>query len=580
MMNENINAHEIVKAKDALLLGIIAKMVTPALADLVETKYVKLFKETGERGGLIFNLLETILGYYVPGATMRKGRAYTSICLPPVVKDAAHTAALMLDAVSENAETEDLYNASKDLLGLLTRQTYTLNREQHKARRHALMGQPIEGAHVRLDDNPIVRHPGVDEIVLVDNNRSPRTQRRNLRDGYFIGGIQGNSLLDPSRAFSSGFTEDPRLPNYYRGSRDDHPCLWAAFLDSGIRGFASEVAWVYVVDILTEFIKYSRTLHRTLAILSPANPESPMSKFIKTDKAKATLLRNIMARLQRSIIGRWETGKGYAAHTVGGPRYRLPYSGDQSAGSLRVTELATVTEVTLSGMGVTPRLLKLLEEGGVPISVLLSVENLMKLAANLSNIIQDLNTAGGDSEGLSTSTSVTVRRNKLFMAAISGYATESETMFTKALGSKGYQELLEITKQPEQLRPQQIYAPTPEEGTPAEGTPVEGTPVEGTPVEGTPVEGTPVEEPSITINQASEDRLEVNVRIPEEGTIEDDGEDADDEGDADDGEDTANMNVIDLDSIVVTRAEPMAAPESEDASIAAIIAQLRAEGIL
>lgn len=542
--NQIVAAGDIVKARDSLLLGIIAQTVTPEIANLVDKKFVRIFKETGERAPLIMDLLGKVIGYYVPGATIQSGRSMLSICLPPVVAETARTAAIMLDATADSPDTEDLYNKSKELLGLLLRLNYRPTREEHKGRREDSITSLVNGGTPVVNQGAqVISYPASRAISIPNMNADATADRGNVTSrllpvGHFISAVAGDPVLQGPNTFYRGFRVTSEV---YNGTRSefqdtDHPCLWAPLLDLGTRGLASEVAWIYVLDILKEIVEYSRTINATMKVLNIANPESEMSKFLRTSTAKAYLVQGMMVRVQLAMVKAWSNNNGYGSHRDhlrGGARYVDSYT--SPAGSVSVTALPRLAFQALNRAGLSSRLLRILEENGVPLTKLLSPENLLKMTTKLSKTVTEA--------GISNQPRRTVESSTF--SSMMGYITESEELFTIFLGEAGFNKLCQITQQPILVARQEVISP---------------------------FTLTQVNADTETDDDADDDDGETEI---DEGT----NGDGDGEG-GNEAEEAPVRAEINLDEIEVTRAEPVQAPAGESEDIAAIVAQLRAEGAL
>ena len=542
--NQIVAAGDIVKARDSLLLGIIAQTVTPEIANLVDKKFVRIFKETGERAPLIMDLLDKVIGYYVPGATIQRGRSMLSICLPPVVAETARTAAIMLDATADSPDTEDLYNKSKELLGLLLRLNYRPTREEHKGFREGLITSLVNGVTPVLNHGAqVINYPASRAISVPTMNADATADRDNvtsrlLHAGHFISAVAGDPVLQGLHTFYRGFSVTSEV---YNGTRSefqdtDHPCLWAPLLDLGTRGLASEVAWIYVLDILKEIVEYSRTINATMKVLNIANPESEMSKFLRTSTAKAYLVQGMMVRVQLAMVKAWSNNNGYGAHRDhlrGGARYVDSYK--SPAGSVSVTALPRLAFQALNRAGLSSRLLRILEENGVPLTKLLSPENLLKMTTKLSKTVTEA--------GISNQPRRTVESSTY--SSMMDYVTESKELFTIFLGEAGFNKLCQITPHPGLVARQESIRP---------------------------FTLTQVNADTETDDDADDDDGETEIA---EGTNGD--------GDGEGGNEVEEAPVraeINLDEIEVTRVEPVQAPAGESEDIAAIVAQLRAEGVI
>ena len=542
--NQIVAAGDIVKARDSLLLGIIAQTVTPEIANLVDKKFVRIFKETGERAPLIMDLLDKVIGYYVPGATIQRGRSMLSICLPPVVAETARTAAIMLDATADSPDTEDLYNKSKELLGLLLRLNYRPTREEHKGFREGSITSLVNGVTPVINNGAqVISYPASRDISVPNMNADATADRDNvttrlLHAGHFISAVAGDPVLQGLNTFYRGFSVTSEV---YNGTRSefqdtDHPCLWAPLLDLGTRGLASEVAWIYVLDILKEIVEYSRTINATMKVLNIANPESEMSKFLRTSTAKAYLVQGMMVRVQLAMVKAWSNNNGYGAHRDhlrGGARYVDSYT--SPAGSVSVTALPRLAFQALNRAGLSSRLLRILEENGVPLTKLLSPENLLKMTTKLSKTVTEA--------GISNQPRRTVESSTY--SSMMDYVTESKELFTIFLGEAGFNKLCQITPHPGIVARQESIRP---------------------------FTLTQVNADTETDDDADDDDGETDIA---EGT----NGDGDGEG-GNEAEEAPVRAEINLDEIEVTRAEPVQAPAGESEDIAAIVAQLRAEGAI
>ena len=542
--NQIVAAGDIVKARDSLLLGIIAQTVTPEIANLVDKKFVRIFKETGERAPLIMDLLDKVIGYYVPGATIQRGRSMLSICLPPVVAETARTAAIMLDATADSPDTEDLYNKSKELLGLLLRLDYGPTREEHKGWREDSITSLVNGVTpVANHGAQVISYPASRAISVPIMNADATADRGNvisrlLHAGHFISAVAGDPVLHGPNTFYRGFRVTSEA---YNGTRSefqdtDHPCLWAPLLDLGTRGLASEVAWIYVLDILKEIVEYSRTINATMKVLNIANPESEMSKFLRTSTAKAYLVQGMMVRVQLAMGKAWSNNNGYGSHRDhlrGGARYVDSYT--SPAGSVSVAALPRLAFQALNRAGLSSRLLRILEENGVPLTKLLSPENLLKMTTKLSKTVTEA--------GISNQARRTVESSTF--SSMMDYITDSEELFTIFLGEAGFNKLCQITQQPILVARQELIRP---------------------------FTLTQVNADTETDDDAGDDDGETEI---DEGT----NGDGDGEG-GNEAEEAPVRAEINLDEIEVTRAEPVQAPAGESEDIADIVAQLRAEGAL
>ena len=542
--NQIVAAGDIVKARDSLLLGIIAQTVTPEIANLVDKKFVRIFKETGERAPLIMDLLDKVIGYYVPGATIQRGRSMLSICLPPVVAETARTAAIMLDATADSPDTEDLYNKSKELLGLLLRLNYRPTREEHKGFREGSITSLVNGVTPVINNGAqVISYPASRDISVPNMNADATADRDNvttrlLHAGHFISAVAGDPVLQGLNTFYRGFSVTSEV---YNGTRSefqdtDHPCLWAPLLDLGTRGLASEVAWIYVLDILKEIVEYSRTINATMKVLNIANPESEMSKFLRTSTAKAYLVQGMMVRVQLAMVKAWSNNNGYGAHRDhlrGGARYVDSYT--SPAGSVSVTALPRLAFQALNRAGLSSRLLRILEENGVPLTKLLSPENLLKMTTKLSKTVTEA--------GISNQPRRTVESSTY--SSMMDYVTESKELFTIFLGEAGFNKLCQITPHPGIVARQESIRP---------------------------FTLTQVNADTETDDDADDDDVETEI---------DDGTNGDDDGEGGNEAEEAPVRAeINLDEIEVTRAEPVQAPAGESEDIAAIVAQLRAEGAI
>ena len=542
--NQIVAAGDIVKARDSLLLGIIAQTVTPEIANLVDKKFVRIFKETGERAPLIMDLLDKVIGYYVPGATIQRGRSMLSICLPPVVAETARTAAIMLDATADSPDTEDLYNKSKELLGLLLRLNYRPTREEHKGWREDSITSLVNGVIPGVNHGAQgINYPASRAISVPNMNADATADRGNvtsrlLHTGHFISAVAGDPVLQGPSTFYRGFRVTSEV---YNGTRSefqdtDHPCLWAPLLDLGTRGLASEVAWIYVLDILKEIVEYSRTINATMKVLNIANPESEMSKFLRTSTAKAYLVQGMMVRVQLAMVKAWSNNNGYGAHRDhlrGGARYVDSYT--SPAGSVSVTALPRLAFQALNRAGLSGRVLRILEENGVPLTKLLSPENLLKMTTKLSKTITQTQILNQPKRTLECST----------FSSMMDYITESKELFTIFLGEAGFNKLCQITQQPIIVARPEVIRP-------------------------------------FTLTQVNADTETDDDAETDDGETEiDDGTNGDDDGEGGNEAEEAPVRAeINLDEIEVTRAEPVQAPAGESEDIAAIVAQLRAEGAL
>lgn len=558
--NQIVAAGDIVKARDSLLLGIIAQTVTPEIANLVDKKFIRIFKETGERAPLIMDLLDKVIGYYVPGATIQRGRSMLSICLPPVVAETARTAAIMLDATADSPDTEDLYNKSKELIGLLLRLNYRPTREEHKGWREDSITSLVNGVPVVNHGAQVINYPASRAISVPNMNADATADRGNvtsrlLHAGHFISAVAGDPVLQGPNTFYRGFRVTSEV---YNGTRSefqdtDHPCLWAPLLDLGTRGLASEVAWIYVLDILKEIVEYSRTINATMKVLNIANPESEMSKFLRTSTAKAYLVQGMMVRVQLAMAKAWSNNNGYGAHRDhlrGGARYVDSYT--SPAGSVSIIALPRLAFQALNRAGLSGRVLHILEENGVPLTKLLSPENLLKMTTKLSKTITQAEILNQPKGTLESST----------FSSMMDYVTESKELFTIFLGEAGFNKLCQITQQP-------IIVARPEVIRPFTLTQVNAD--------------TETDDNAETDDDADDDDWETD-----DDADDDDGETEIDEGTNGDGDGEGGNEAeeapvraeINLDEIEVTRAEPVQAPAGESEDIAAIVAQLRAEGAL
>ena len=214
---------EIVKARDCLMLAMISKLIGPDLAALCNPKFTKIFQATGERGALAYDVLETILKYYIPGAVLVKTKSYSFIELPAAISDVVDIVSLNALRLIRQEDDLELRNATIDLIECLL--------------------------SVELRDSGGVERILTEQQVGLHSFMHPAQLFRSAT----MGRVSGRLLSPIQSARFTGLIQGRRTARNMNSPLDRSNRRYTMhFLDLGVRGLSSEISWTYVFDMIKE----------------------------------------------------------------------------------------------------------------------------------------------------------------------------------------------------------------------------------------------------------------------------------------------------------------------------------------
>ena len=330
-----VRRKDLVKARDCLMLSMISKLIGPEISNLTNKKFVKIFQATGERGALAYNVLETLLPYYIPGATLVKTKSYSIIELPRVVADVCGIINLNVRRLITQ-EDEELREATIDFLECMCQRDFRGENE---------LDQTLSSGSSLLH-----YHRGVVRDVATSSFGPVR--------GRFISPVCNAAILGGThnRMYSRRYG-----PPVTRSSRS----ITMRFLDLGTRGLSSEVSWTYIFELIKELKDFALKLRKSLEILNPNRRDSKLYRYMTRPDVSRQILNEVVA----SVINHMSDtiSVGVSADTL-----RDPSSGAISGNSgVEYSRILSMYSTALTS-AISPPEMALFKDSGVDINSIIS----------------------------------------------------------------------------------------------------------------------------------------------------------------------------------------------------------------